>query len=96
MVLCEGVDNTKKWLFFVHIQSETERIKSYVEHIEKIFNTNILGDDNGPAQRCLPYDNDNKSVGIIWLDDNRIWQVILEFDALVQATNTSSRQVIET
>ncbi len=83
MVLREGFDNAKKGLLFGHIRSEAERIKKYVEAIEKIFNTKILGDDDGPAQWCLPYDNENKTAGIICLDNNRIRKVMAEYEALV-------------
>jgi len=86
MVLREGFDNAKKGFLFGAIRSEAERIQRYVEHIEKIFNTTILGDEDGPAQWCLPYDKDNKTVGIICLDDNRIRKVIMEYEALVQAS----------
>lgn len=54
-----------------------------MEAIEKIFNTKILGDDDGPAQWCLPYDNENKTAGIICLDNNRIRKVMAEYEALV-------------
>jgi hypothetical protein len=86
MVLREGFDNAKKGFLFGAIRSEAERIQRYVEHIEKIFNTTILGDEDGPAQWCLPYDKDNKTVGIICLDNNRIRKVIMEYEALVQAS----------
>jgi hypothetical protein len=77
MVLCEGFDNAEKGLLFAHIRSEMERIKANVYQIEKILNTKILGDDDGPVLWCLPYDNDNKMVGIICLDNNRIRKVML-------------------
>jgi hypothetical protein len=45
---------------------------TYTEEIQAIFNQKILGDEDGPAQWQLPMDDDDKNVGIICLDNNRI------------------------
>ena len=54
-----------------------------MEEIEKNFNTKCLGDEDGPAQWCLPYENENKTAGIICLENNRIRKVMAEYEALV-------------
>jgi hypothetical protein len=60
-----------------------QRIKAFAERIQAIFNTSILGDEDGPAQWCLPMDDDGKNIGIICLDNNRIRKVIDNFEQLV-------------
>jgi hypothetical protein len=57
-----------------------DRIKAFAERVQEIFNTSILGDEDGPAQ--WTYD-DGKNVGNICLDNTRIRKVIKQFEILV-------------
>ena len=50
MLLRERFANAQKGLLFGHIRSENDRILTYSMNIERILNTVILGDDDGPAQ----------------------------------------------
>jgi hypothetical protein len=59
---------------------------AYAEQIQTFFNNRILGDDDGPAQWRLPMDDDGKNVGIICLDNNHIWKIISNFDALANVS----------
>jgi hypothetical protein len=88
MLLQEGFANVKKGYLFGHIRSEKERISAYAQRIENILNTVILGDEDGPAQWALPYDAENKTVGIICLDNNRIRKILMEYELIVQASVT--------
>jgi hypothetical protein len=72
MLLQERFSDVRKGYLFGHIQSEKERITAYAQCIEHILNAVILGDEDGPAQCALSYDADNKTVGVICLDNNRI------------------------
>jgi hypothetical protein len=83
MLLLEGFSNAQLGLIFSQIRSELDRIKAFAERIQEIFNTCILGDEDGPAQWTLPMSNDGKNVGIMCLDNTRIRKVIEQFEILV-------------
>jgi hypothetical protein len=70
----------------LHCESENQRSMAYAEQIQTFFNNRILGDDDGPAQWRLPMDDDGKNVGIICLDNNHIWKIISNFDALANVS----------
>jgi len=86
MLLREGFANAQKGLLFGHIRSENDRILTYSMNIERILNTVILGDDDGPAQWVLPYDAENKTVGVICLDNNRICKILQEYELLINSS----------
>lgn len=88
MLLKEGFSNVQKGFLFGYIRSERERLERYAKEIENILNTIVLGDEDGPAQWCLPYDKDNKTVGVICLDNNRIRRILVEFEILIRASVT--------
>ncbi len=69
--------------FFAHINSSRDRIKANAEQIEDILNTLILGDDDGPSQWNVPMSDDGKTVGTITLDNNRIRQIIEDFELII-------------
>jgi hypothetical protein len=54
-----------------------------VECIQAILNTEILGNEDVPAQWQLPMNDVGTNVGIICLDNNRIRKVINKFELLV-------------
>lgn len=86
MVLMEGFSNAVEGLLFAHITSAKERIKAFATQIENILNTQILGDDYGPSQWCIPMSDDNKTVGTITLDNNRIRQIMEDFEMIITAS----------
>jgi len=88
MLLKEGFSNVQKGFLFGYIRSERERLERYAKEIENILNTIVLGDEDGTAQWCLPYDKDNKTVGGICLDNNRIRRILVEFEILIRASVT--------
>ena len=95
MLLQEGFCNVKNGTLFPHIRGENNRILAYAQEIERILNNNILGDEDGPAQWVLPMDKDNKSVGIICLDNNRIRKILNAFETLVAASITDDSRVVK-
>ncbi len=86
MLLREGFSNVQKGFLFGHLRSEKDRIMAYAESIERILNTVILGDEDGPAQWVLPYDAENKTVGVICLDNNRIRKILEHYELLINAS----------
>jgi hypothetical protein len=86
MLLIEGFSNAQRRTIMAHIASERERIIAFAEKIREIFNNQILGDEDGPAQWRLPMDEQGKNVGIICLDNNRIRKIIDNFQLLIQAS----------
>jgi hypothetical protein len=84
LVLHEGFDNVKEGLLFGHIRSVNDRITAYIKEVERILNTVILGEDDGPAQWVLPYNPEKKTVGIICLDDNCIQKILNHYELLVE------------
>jgi hypothetical protein len=61
MLLQEGFANAQQGKISATKCSEKERIISYAQDIEHILYNIILGDDDGPAQWALPYDQDKKN-----------------------------------
>jgi hypothetical protein len=58
-------------------------------------NNVILGDEDGLAQWCLPYDDDKKSVGVICLDNNCIQKILLDFEVLIHASITVRERAVK-
>jgi hypothetical protein len=56
---------------------------AFAERIQEIFNTEILGDEDGPAQWCMTMSDDGHNVGVICLDNNRVRKIIDNFATLV-------------
>ena len=83
MLLLEGFSNAQLGYIFSQIRSEMDRIKAFAERVQEIFNTYILGDEDGPAQWTLSMTDDGKNVGMICLDNNHIRKVIDQFEILV-------------
>jgi len=54
MLLIEGFSNAQRGGIFNQFRSEADRIQAFAERVQYIFNTSILGDEDGPAQWCLP------------------------------------------
>jgi hypothetical protein len=69
MILREGFSNVQQGILFGNICGENERIKAYATEIEWILNIVILGDEDGPAQWVLLYDDEKKTIGVICLDN---------------------------
>lgn len=86
MLLTEGFSNALERKIFIEIPSARERIKAYAQKIEDILNHEILGDDDGPAQWCVPMDDQQKSVGTITLDNNRIRLILEDFEVLIRVS----------
>jgi GTPase len=86
MVLMEGFGNAIERKIFGHINSSKERIKAHEEHIEQILNQQILGDEGGPAQWCIPMSDDGKTVGAVMLDNNHICSILNNFKILINAS----------
>ncbi len=94
MLLIEGFSNAQQGKIMCHFRSEMDRIKAFAEAVQEIFNKTILGDEDGPAQWTLPMDDNGKNVGIICLENNRIWKVIDSFEVLVTvAVNDPARSM---
>jgi hypothetical protein len=70
MVLLEGFSNAQQGLLFSHIHSQIQCIESFAQKIKKIFNNEILGDINGPAQLSIPMNDEGTNIGIVCLDNN--------------------------
>jgi hypothetical protein len=84
-VLCKGFDNVKEGLLFGHIRSINNHIEAYIKEVERILNTDILGDDDGPAQWVLPYNQEKKTVEVICLDNNcNIQKILNHYELLVE------------
>ncbi len=95
LLLREGFSNVQKGYIFGHIRSEKECIEAYVKEVERILNTIILGDKDGPAQWALPYDDEKKTVGVICLDNNLIQKILLDIELLVQASIYDAARAIK-
>jgi hypothetical protein len=54
MLLIEGFSNAQHGGIFSEFRSEADCIQAFAERVQYIFNTSILGDEDGPAQWCLP------------------------------------------
>ena len=59
---------------------------AYADSTERFLNTVILGDEDGPAQWALPYNAENKTVGVICLDNNRIRKILEHYELLINAS----------
>jgi len=59
---------------------------AYAESIERILNTVILGDEDGPAQWALLYNAENKTVGVNCLDNHRIRKLLEHYELLINAS----------
>ena len=66
-----------------------DRVKAYTKQVEQVMNTVILGDKEGPAQWVCPMDDNDKTVGVICLDNNRIQKVIDELEKLINLSLTN-------
>jgi len=95
MLLIEGFSNAQRGGIFNQFRSEADRIQAFAERVQYIFNTSILGDEDGPAQWCLPMNDDGKNVGIICLDNNQIRKVIDYFELLVDVAVTDNARAIK-
>jgi hypothetical protein len=93
MVLLEGFSNAQRGTIFSQFRGVNDRVMAYAQCIERIFNTNILGDEDGPAQWNLPMNDSGKSVGIICLDNNRIRKIISNFELLVSVSVTDDTRL---
>jgi hypothetical protein len=84
-VLRKGFDNVKEGLLFGHIRSINNHIEAYIKEVERILNRDILGDDDGPAQWVLPYNQEKKTVEVICLDNNcNIQKILNHYELLVE------------
>ncbi len=86
MLLREGFSYVQKGYLLGHIWWEKDRITAYVENIERILNTVFLGDDDGPAHWSILYDAENKTVGVICLDNNCIHKILEHYELLIAAS----------
>ncbi len=83
MLLIERFSNAHHGYTFSQFFSKADYIKAFAERIQAIFNTGIIGDEDGLAQWGLPMDDDGKNVGIICLDNNLIRKVIKNREQIV-------------
>ena len=95
MILLEGFSNAQQGLIFSHIRCVRDRINAFAECIQDIFNTQILGDDEGPAQWRVPMDDDGTNVGVICLDNSRIRKVINKFELLVNVSVCDATRIVK-
>lgn len=80
-------------LLTVVLNSSKEQIKVYAMQLENILNTQILGDeDDEPSQWSIPMSEDMKTVGVIILDNNRIHQIIEDFELIFIASVSDAAQ----
>jgi hypothetical protein len=63
MLLITGFSNAQTGNIFGDTVLIEKRISKYAETIMHIFNNNILGDKDGPAQWTTPMDKEKKTVG---------------------------------
>jgi hypothetical protein len=98
MLLITGLSNAQTGNIFGDTASIEKQISKYAETIMHIFNNNILGDEDGPAQWTIPMDEGKKTVGTICLDNNRIRKVISNFETLmsVSLVNPAQKLTYET
>jgi hypothetical protein len=66
MLLIEDFSNAQRRTIMAHIASEREKIIAFAEKIQEIFNNQILGDEDSPAQWRLPMYEQGENVGIAW------------------------------
>ncbi len=72
-----------------------DKAMTYAQQIQSIFNNKILGDEDDPAQWCLPMNEVGKNVGVICLDNNRVRKIIANFDILATVFITKNSRLIK-
>jgi hypothetical protein len=60
--LIEGLDNAKSGKLFSEMRSEGKWLEKYIELVENTVNTLIMGSDDNPGQRSVPYDPKEKQI----------------------------------
>ena len=84
MLLMEGCANVHKGLIFTDNEASlSERLKAFLDSIEGFCNTEVFGSDDNPAQWQCPFDGNDKQIGTICLDNNRMRALVDELRALI-------------
>jgi len=86
MLIIDGVSAALEGTLFRHIRSEVERVSEYIALIELLVNQNILGSETSPSQWRLPYDEKEKKVGTITLENWRSRNLMGQLELLVEVS----------
>jgi len=86
VLVLEGIKNVEDGLIFNELHGEVQRIREYIQAVERIVNESILGDVWNPAQWICPYDYTEKSLGPIKFEN---WRSRLIMENLPQIIDIS-------
>lgn len=86
MLIIDGISAAVEGTLFGHEESELDRVRSYITMIETLVNENILGSPVSPSQWKLPYDEKEKKLGTITLENWRSRIVLDKLELLVEVS----------
>jgi hypothetical protein len=86
MLVIDGVSAAIEGTLHSDTASEIERVGKYIDTIQVIVNTNILGSETSPSQWRLPYDKEKKKVGTITLENWRSRNLVGQLELLVEVS----------
>jgi hypothetical protein len=99
MILREGLENSINKNLYPDIQSEQKRINKYLSEIANICNNQIWGNIDRPTSWKVPYDNKEKQIEDITLDNNKTRLLCNSLEYIINlcvVDNTRRKDWIET
>ena len=86
MIVLEGLSNARKGLLFHECNSEVQRIRLYIESVERTVNRSVLGNNIHPSSWTCPYDEKVGKLAPLSLDNNKTRKVVNSFEELVEVS----------
>jgi hypothetical protein len=84
MLLIEGFSNAQAGTILrEYSNSKKNRCNRYVDMVQHIMNTQLLGDEFDPVQWECPVQDDGQMVGAITIDNNRARKIVANIEPLV-------------
>jgi hypothetical protein len=92
MIISEGLSNAETGRILTNISctSKKLRMEAFISELQRIINTEILGDEYNPMQWECPMEDDGKSIGSITLDNNKARKIVANIESLVDLSVSDS------
>ena len=86
MLLIRGLSNVKEGVLYSEHKSMNKRIECYIEDVTTIVSTQILGDENGPAQWNFPFNPETKEIAALCIENGKMRTLLVKLELIVDVS----------
>lgn len=94
VLLNEGIKNARDGPLYPNVTGKEKKVAAYLDDVERLMNTTVLGRDWNPAQWKCPYDTSSKTLAPIRMENWKARIVLSKLEVLVEASVTVPDRVM--